>query len=75
MEKRVNKKGTVSYWENGVMVMKECTKCKVIKGVESFNKRKSGLHHHCKEKWIETTNSGKRTLTWVCCLGEGSCCH
>ena len=48
LEKKV-KKGTISYWKDGVMELKQCTKCKEIKLVECFNRRGNGYVSKCKE--------------------------
>jgi DNA polymerase III alpha subunit (gram-positive type) len=48
LEKKV-KKGTISYWKDGVMELKQCTKCKEIKLVERFNRRGNGYVSKCKE--------------------------
>ena len=38
LEKRVNNKGNISYWKDGKIVYKQCSKCKEIKNAEEFNK-------------------------------------
>lgn len=55
LEKKVLKKGKnefVTYWENGVMVARRCTKCGIDKEIEEFsfeNKNKGTRHSECKE--------------------------
>jgi uncharacterized Zn finger protein (UPF0148 family) len=49
MEIKVNNRGNVSYWENGEMVKKQCSKCKLILPVSRFQKRKTGEYYsNCK---------------------------
>lgn len=48
LEKKI-KKGTISYWKDGVMELKQCTKCKEIKLVERFNRRGNGYVNKCRE--------------------------
>ena len=55
LKKKVLKKGKnefVTYWENGVMVARRCTKCGEDKKIEEFsfeNKNKGTRHSECKE--------------------------
>ena len=52
LEKRINKGGTISYWKDGAMVGKKCTKCGEDKKVSEFgftNKKKGIYHPVCKE--------------------------
>ena len=37
LEERVNNRGGVSYWKDGVMIYKKCTKCGELKTIEEFN--------------------------------------
>lgn len=51
LEKRTGKKGTISYWKEGKILYKQCTKCKMIKSVEEYSKNKGktyGLNSQCK---------------------------
>ena len=48
LEKKI-KKGTISYWKDGVMELKQCTKCKEVMLVENFYRRKNGYTNKCKE--------------------------
>ena len=51
-EKRVSKYGNISYWENGLMVGKRCTKCGEDKEICEFNfrdKQKGIYEPKCKE--------------------------
>ena len=52
LEKRVNNKGTISYWKDDKMVSKYCTKCGELKSIEEFNyqiKKESTYKSMCKE--------------------------
>ena len=51
-EKRVNKSGSISYWKDGVLIGKRCTKCGQRKLLEEFNrskKHKDGRRTECRE--------------------------
>jgi vacuolar-type H+-ATPase subunit I/STV1 len=51
LDKKVSKKGTVSYWKGSEIVYKQCTKCKEIKSVDEYSKNKGkpyGLNSQCK---------------------------
>lgn len=52
LEKRVSKAGNISYWKDGEIVYKQCSKCKEIKKIEEFDKnkyQKTGVKSECKE--------------------------
>ena len=36
-EKRVNRSGSISYWKDGVLIGKRCTKCGEDKEISKFN--------------------------------------
>ena len=48
LEKKI-KKGTISYWKDGEIELKQCTKCKEIKLIERFSRRGNGYTNKCKE--------------------------
>ena len=48
LEKKI-KKGTISYWKDGVMELKQCTKCKEVMLVDHFYRRGNGYTNKCKE--------------------------
>ena len=56
-EKRVNKCGNITYWENGVIIGRKCTKCGKDKFIDEFrfDKRKSLYRGNCKECDAEAT--------------------
>ena len=39
-EKRVNKSGSISYWKDGILIGKRCTKCGEDKEITDFSKKK-----------------------------------
>ena len=53
LEKRINKAGTISYWNGEEIVYNQCTKCKEIKNINSFYKhsknKTDGHTNDCKE--------------------------
>jgi DNA repair exonuclease SbcCD ATPase subunit len=52
LEKRVNSRGAISYWEDGVLIGKKCTVCGKDKKMSEFsytNKKKGTYKANCKE--------------------------
>ena len=51
-EKRINRKGSISYWKDNVIIGKRCTKCGEDKEISNFtltNKKKLIYNATCKE--------------------------
>ena len=46
LEKKVNKNGNISYWKDGEIVYKQCSKCKEIKKIEEFGNCSSNKDKH-----------------------------
>lgn len=46
LEERVNKNGNISYWKDGEIVYKQCSKCKEIKRIEEFGNCSSNKDKH-----------------------------
>ena len=52
LEKRTNNRGTVTYWKDGVLIGRKCTRCgeeKEISEFNFFNKKKGTYRPNCKE--------------------------
>lgn len=67
LERRINQYGNSTYWEGGVIVGRECTKCGEIKEIDNFaflNKKKGTYSPVCKECsskiWAEKHTKEKR---------------
>ena len=73
LEKRVNNRGSITYWKDGVMVGKRCTICGEDKKISDFNflnKKKETYNSCCKEcqcekqkEWVRN-NPQKAKETW-----------
>ena len=60
LEKRKQKNDTITYWKDGVMLIRKCTKCGQIKRVEDFHfmdKEKGRRYPSCKECNREMQNN------------------
>ena len=69
LEERVNNRGGVSYWKDGVMIYKKCTKCGELKTIEEFNyqnKKKGTYRPDCKkcESQYKKDNSERYKEGW-----------
>lgn len=49
LEKKATKRGSITYWKDGEIKLKQCAKCKEIKPVENFSRRGNGYVYRCKE--------------------------
>jgi hypothetical protein len=49
LEEKKNRNGNISYWKDGEIVYKQCSRCKQIKRIELFKKRKREQSSCCKE--------------------------
>ena len=49
LEEKKNRNGNVSYWKDGEIIYKQCSRCKQIKRIELFKKRKREQSSCCKE--------------------------
>ena len=57
-EKRVTKKGFVTYWKDGVMIGRKCTKCGEDKSISEFgiaNRKKNQYRPDCKKCHAKAT--------------------
>ena len=64
-EKRVNEKGTKSYWKDGELIAKQCTSCNEIKLAEEFSEQKrmkDGKRSQCKKCVSEYQKKRKEHL-------------
>ena len=65
LEKRVNERGIVSYWEKDEIIYKQCTKCKEIKNAKMFGNdknRKDGKSSRCRECRSEYQKSNRENI-------------
>lgn len=64
-EKRISKNGIISYWENGEIIYKQCSKCGEIKKIDEFafhNKKLKTYQTQCKECNKKYRKKNKETL-------------
>lgn len=64
-EKRISKNGIISYWENGIILGKSCSKCGEIKKIDEFafhNKKLKTYQTQCKECNKKYRKKNKETL-------------
>ena len=64
LEVRINGKGGITYWKDGVMVAKRCLKCNEDKNISEFsirNKKKNSYSAHCKKCVAETSKIWRET--------------
>ena len=64
-EKKISRNGIISYWENGIILGKSCSKCGEIKKIDEFafhNKKLKTYQTQCKECDKKYRKKNKETL-------------
>ena len=65
LEVRVNNRNTITYWKNGVLVGRRCTKCYKDKNISEFDlkiKEQGVYHPECKECRKQYNKTNRRHI-------------